>query len=298
LGVEVSKMDKNTGEVSTNMENQLGLEEAMKRGIAASEAGDKGSAYTIFRQVTEQHPGEPDSWVWLGWSSPGMDEAEAAFKRALEINPSSEEAAMGMQWVASERETAGGFSTEAPTDVERTSEESAPASLSDSDPQGQTEEPVGQTRSLEDLMQLGIATAQAGDKVTANITFQSVVDRYPDVPEAWVWLAGTTTNLEEAENAFQTAAKLDPSNEEARLGLRWVALRRSVAGTATAGAGSITNPTLQPYDTGALSSRNLPDEVAAPSAIVRFLKQPAFIFGILIVLSILIIAYFVIRGGR
>lgn len=298
MGAEVRKMKTNKGEVSTNMENQSGLEEAMQRGIAASESGDKEGAYAIFRQVTEEHPGALDSWVWLGWSSPDMDESEAAFKRAIEIDPSSEEAAMGMQWVASERGTASGSSTEVPSDGERTSGELAPESLSNSDPLRQTEETGGKTRSLDDLMQLGIATAQAGDKATANITFQSVVDRYPDVPEAWVWLAGTTTNLDEAENAFQTAANLDPSNEEARLGLRWVALRRSVTGASTAGTGSVTNPTLQPYDTGALTSGNLPAEVAAPSAIVQFLKQPAFIFGVLIALSILIIVLFVIMSGR
>ncbi|MEO6458303.1 MAG: tetratricopeptide repeat protein [Chloroflexia bacterium] len=286
-------MDINTGEVSANMKNQLSLEEATQRGIAASESGDKEGAYAIFRQVTEEHPGAVEAWVWLGWSSADKDESEAAFRRALEIDPDSQEAAMGMQWVASERGT--GSPMETPTNAQYISGALSTGPVMISGPLPPIEEIGGETRSLDDLMQLGIATAQAGDKATANITFQSVVDRYPDVPEAWVWLAGTTTNLTEAENAFQTAANLDPSNEEARLGLRWVALRRSVMGASTAGTGSVTNPTLQPYDTGVLSSRNLPDEAAAPSAMAQFLKQPAFIFGILIVLSILIIVWLVIR---
>ncbi len=296
MGAEANKMKTNKGEVSADMENQSGLEEAMQRGIAASESGDKEGAYAIFRQVAEEHPGALDPWVWLGWSSPSMDEAEAAFKRAIEIDPTSEEARMGMKWVASERGTTGGSANATATTGPRTSGELASGSLS-SGPLRQTEEAGGETRSLDDLMQLGIATAQAGDKATAHVTFQSVVDRYPQVPEAWVWLAGTTNNLDEAANAFQRAADLDPSNEEAQLGLRWVALRRSSSG-ATRGTGNVTNPTLKPYDSGMLSARDLPAEANASSAIVQFLKQPAFIFGVLIALSILFIVLFVIRGGR
>ncbi|MDQ3930127.1 MAG: hypothetical protein M3328_13390, partial [Chloroflexota bacterium] len=75
----------------------------MQRGIAASEAGDKQTANAIFRQVAEQYPSNLEVWVWLGWSSPNLDEAEAAFARAAELDPGNEEVALGLRWVASQR---------------------------------------------------------------------------------------------------------------------------------------------------------------------------------------------------
>ena len=285
-------MKTKKAEVSADMEKQSGLDEAMQRGIALSEAGDKEGAYAIFRQVIEDYPGALEPWVWLGWSSPRMTEAEAAFKRALEIDPASEEAHMGVKWVASERGTAGENSqSETATTGPRTSGEVTSGSVSSNSP-GPTDDSEGEARSLDDLMQLGIATAQAGDKATANITFQSVVERYPDVPEAWVWLAGTTTNLDEAENAFKKAAELDPSNEEAQLGLRWVALRRSVSGP----IGNVTDPTLKPYDTDMLSAKDLSAEEKAPSSVGQLLRQPAVVIGIMIALALIVMAWYMLRG--
>lgn len=269
----------------------------MQRGIAASEAGDKDGAYAIFRQVAEEHPGSADVWVWLGWSSPDMDESEAAFRRALEIDPDSQEAALGLQWVSSERGTAGVLpSVQTPSEGQHISGSLSTGPVMISGPLPPIAETGGDERSLNDLMQLGIAAAQAGDKTTANVTFQSAVERYPKVPEAWVWLAGTATGLDEAEHAFKTASDLDPSNQEALLGLRWVALRRRATGTPAMEDASVSG-TLKPYDSGPLSARDLPAEKAAPSAIVQFLKQPAFIFGLLIALSILVIVLFMIRRG-
>lgn len=77
-------------------------------------------------------------------------------------------------------------------------------------------------------MERGIAAVQSGDKATAHNIFRSMAGRYADFPELWVWLGGTSTNLDEAEAAFQRATMLDPANEEANLGLRWVALRKQV----------------------------------------------------------------------
>jgi hypothetical protein len=84
----------------------------------------------------------------------------------------------------------------------------------------------------QDEMQRAIAAAQAGDKLGAHTILQSLATRNANAPDVWVWLGGTSSNLDEAEAAFQRAVMLDPSNEEANLGLRWVALRRQVMGQA------------------------------------------------------------------
>jgi len=87
---------------------------------------------------------------------------------------------------------------------------------------------------VQEEMARGVAAAQAGDKTSAHQIFQSLAAGNAFIPDIWVWLGGTSSNLEEAEAAFQRAALLDPSNEEAALGLRWVALRRQIIGQAGA----------------------------------------------------------------
>jgi cytochrome c-type biogenesis protein CcmH/NrfG len=92
------------------------------------------------------------------------------------------------------------------------------------------------TGNLQDDMSRAMTAAQAGEKAAAHRIFQSLATRYPDNTEIWVWLGGTSDDLDEAENAFQRAVVLEPTNEEANLGLRWVALRRQILQTIGAGA--------------------------------------------------------------
>lgn len=76
-----------------------------------------------------------------------------------------------------------------------------------------------------------VAAAQAGDKAGAYRIFQTLATKNANDAGVWVWLGGTSPTLEEAEAAFQRAVLLDPTNEEANLGLRWVALRKQVVGS-------------------------------------------------------------------
>jgi hypothetical protein len=105
---------------------------------------------------------------------------------------------------------------------------------------------------VHDEMARGIAAAQAGDKASAHQIFQSLAARNAHMPEIWVWLGGTSSNLEEAEAAFQRARMLDPNNEEANLGLRWVALRRQVV--SQAGASDLSTGV---FDQGSASTAGL-----------------------------------------
>lgn len=98
------------------------------------------------------------------------------------------------------------------------------------------------TGKLQEEMARAMSAAQSGDRAGAYDIFQTLATRYENTPELWVWLGGTSSNLDEAEAAFQRAALLDPNNEEANLGLRWVALRRQVVGASTT--------TSTPLDTG------------------------------------------------
>ena len=101
--------------------------------------------------------------------------------------------------------------------------------------------------SVQEEMARGMAVAQAGDRAGAHKIFQALAAHNAHISDIWVWLGGTSSDLDEAEAAFQRASMLDPANEEANLGLRWVALRRQVighAGTADLSTGSFDNHTV------------------------------------------------------
>jgi tetratricopeptide (TPR) repeat protein len=232
-----------SGDLPTTQSGRLNFEEAMQRGIAASEAGDQASAYAIFLRLADQYPDMFEVWVWLGWTSPSLDDSEAAFSLARELDPNNEEAALGLRWVASQREP--GMEQGGAAPPAQPVEEMPHAPVVAQQPvQQPVSLPAAQSiatphpESLEDLMKSGMSAAQAGYKMAAYATFQEAVSEYPGEAEAWVWLGGTSPSLDEAELAFKRACELDPGNEEATVGLRWVALRRRVVVAAANGQNS------------------------------------------------------------
>jgi hypothetical protein len=99
-----------------------GVGEALSKGIAAVEKGDRGGGHEIFRQTAELHPNTADVWVWLGGTSASLDDAQAAFERARSLDPDNEVAALGLRWVQVRRAGAApsivGAPVPAPTTVE------------------------------------------------------------------------------------------------------------------------------------------------------------------------------------
>jgi hypothetical protein len=83
------------------------LQEDMERGIAAAQAGDKATAHRIFQSIAVRHADIPDIWVWVGGTSPTLDEAEAAFQRASMLDPNNEEAKLGLRWASLRRQATG-----------------------------------------------------------------------------------------------------------------------------------------------------------------------------------------------
>jgi hypothetical protein len=83
------------------------LQEDMERGIAAAQAGDKTTAHRIFQSLAVRHADIPDIWVWVGGTSPTLDEAEAAFERAAMLDPDNEEARLGLRWASLRRQATG-----------------------------------------------------------------------------------------------------------------------------------------------------------------------------------------------
>ena len=85
---------------------ETGPEEAIQRGIAAAERGDKDAAHKIFSETVELYPSAPEAWVWLGGTSPDLDNAESAFEKAYALDPENEYASLGLRWVRLQRKAA------------------------------------------------------------------------------------------------------------------------------------------------------------------------------------------------
>jgi hypothetical protein len=115
-------------------------------------------------------------------------------------------------------------------------------------------QPAGTNPEVQKEISLGMGAAQSGDKASAYRIFQSLATRYTDAPDVWVWLGGTSPNFDEAEAAFQRAVMLDPMNEEANLGLRWVTLRKHAIAAAS------STPTTSSLDTGVFTMGRNPSE--------------------------------------
>jgi LysM repeat protein len=81
-------------------------QDALQRGIAATRSGDREAAYSAFNEALASHAGNPELWVWLGATSPTLDQAEAAFERAYYLDPNNVEASMGIRWVRLRRKAA------------------------------------------------------------------------------------------------------------------------------------------------------------------------------------------------
>src|SRR5688500_15782255 len=111
-----------------------------------------------------------------------------------------------------------------------------------------------------------------------------LAERNPESVETWVWVGGTSSDLDEAEAAFKRAAALNPGHDGANLGLRWVALRRRVlAEMGTGGAGTPAAHTSEVAETG---------KAEAPQKELSFfpkLLKKVGVVGLLLILAAVVV---------
>ncbi len=87
------------------IDRRMGVQEALEVGIAAVEQDNRKQAHSIFQQTAEFHPNVSEIWVWLGGTSPNLEDAESAFEKAYTIDPENEQASLGLRWVRLRRKT-------------------------------------------------------------------------------------------------------------------------------------------------------------------------------------------------
>jgi tetratricopeptide (TPR) repeat protein len=78
------------------------------------------------------------------------------------------------------------------------------------------------TGEISTWLQEGLAAAKAGERARARELLMRVVEVDENNLQAWLWLSGVVTTLEDREACLENVLTLDPTNEAARKGLDWV----------------------------------------------------------------------------
>jgi tetratricopeptide (TPR) repeat protein len=85
---------------------------------------------------------------------------------------------------------------------------------------------------LKHLLQQGIAAARAGEKGRARELLLQVIDQDEGVEAAWLWLSGVMGDPAERQICLENVLALNPNNQAAQAGLRWLAEQSSTRGPA------------------------------------------------------------------
>mgnify|MGYP001055394633 CR=1 FL=1 len=88
-----------------------------------------------------------------------------------------------------------------------------------------------QNRDLKDLLQEGVAAAQAGHRARARTLLTHVVEQDERIAVAWLWLSGVVDELEDREICLENVLSIDPDNVHARRGLAQVRQQQKSAAT-------------------------------------------------------------------
>ncbi len=91
-----------------------------------------------------------------------------------------------------------------------------------------TPEPTQPESQYAEYLEQGIRAAESGQKARARRLLAQAAALRPDRKDAWLWLAGITTDPRESVEYLQRVLAIDPGDEAAREGLEW-ARRRMTA---------------------------------------------------------------------
>jgi hypothetical protein len=77
----------------------------LQLGIDAAREGNREEARNLFGLLTRQEPDNLQAWLWLAGVADGPEERRAALERVLELDPTNEMAAKGLQTMRAESDT-------------------------------------------------------------------------------------------------------------------------------------------------------------------------------------------------
>ena len=75
---------------------------------------------------------------------------------------------------------------------------------------------------VDDWLKGGIEAAGAGEKDKARRLLEQVVEADPGNETAWLWLSAAVDTRVERIRCLETALKLNPANQDAKMALEWL----------------------------------------------------------------------------
>ena len=87
------------------------------------------------------------------------------------------------------------------------------------------------TPNLEQLLQLGIQTARAGNKTNARMIFQQILDQDPENERAWLWMAAVAATPIDRIRFLNTVLRINPNNQRAVAELEKMKQRKESSNT-------------------------------------------------------------------
>ena len=85
---------------------------------------------------------------------------------------------------------------------------------------------------LKHLLQQGITAARAGEKGRARELLLHVIEQDEGVEAAWLWLSGVVDDPAERQICLENVLALNPNNQAAQAGLRWLAEQSAISAPA------------------------------------------------------------------
>jgi thioredoxin-like negative regulator of GroEL len=84
---------------------------------------------------------------------------------------------------------------------------------------------------LEQLMQMGIQTARAGNKANARMMFQQVLEQDAENERAWLWMAAVAATPTDRIRYLNAVLHINPNNQRAQSELEKMKQRKETSNT-------------------------------------------------------------------
>lgn len=165
--------------------------------------------------------------------------------------------------------------------------------------QGMPETPKPEQTVVDQLLEQGIAAAEAGDKGWARRCFHRVLTLESDNEDAWLWLAILAPTLKGSVAYFRQLLLLHPNSTAAREGIEWAEKRMREKGIEGAAPRSPSPGVLERLRSSRTKKKPLPDLRASIKSLGLFLRRwRGVLLPLLLCLAALLGSFWIARAGR
>lgn len=228
--------------------------ELLREGVKAAQAGNRLTARTLLMRVTEIEPSNENAWLWLASISEYPEELVVFLKNVLEINPHNERA---LEWMAATKtllaktfvQRGVDAANENRLDFAKQCFEQALAqdsqnemawlwlaSVADTEAEKRsrlehllTINPANeaalkalkslQNQASQQLLQTANRFAADGNYAKASETLAEVIEKSPDLADAWLLKAHLTDSFDEKIKCFKHVIDINPEHHAAKTAL-------------------------------------------------------------------------------